>query len=107
MSEGKRIQELERRVQQLQTECAVKDVHIGKLAEQLKRRGAEVTPRIDTNAKDNEIETLKQEKKKLEKLVEKLFVLLDKSEKMREYTLRLKHIDIIEDELHDMLRRNC
>ena len=102
MSERK-IAELERRIVQLETECSVKDGHIGRLAEQLKQKPPPVaTPRVEPG---EEIEALKEEKKKLLKMVEKLFKLLQKSEQMRQHTLRLKHVDIIEEELHEILTR--
>ena len=102
MSE-KKIAELERRTAQLQTECSVKDIHIGRLAEQLKQKASIVTPKAETDSCGDDIEALKQEKKKLIKMVEKLFRLLHKSEEMRQYSLRLKQVDIIEEELHELL----
>ena len=105
MSE-KRIAELENRVAQLRTECATKDIHIGRLAEQLSQRSATiVTPRMVDRAEIDELETLREEKKKLVKMVEKLFALVEKSEKMRQHALMLKHVDIIEDQLHELLAR--
>jgi hypothetical protein len=100
-----RMEALKQRIAELEADLRVRDLHIGKLAEQLKREKERVESEPILLPKRNTPNT-DPEKEKLVKLVKKLFSLLEESEQLRLHESHLRQVDSLQKELDSLLVRN-
>jgi len=96
------MEHLTRRVSELETQLRLKDIHIAKLAEQLKSK----TPCCERKEVSPVRNTSDPEKQKLVNLVKKLYAMLQESEKLRVAALQMKQVNIIETDLNDLLKES-
>jgi hypothetical protein len=96
------MEELRKRITELEAELKVKDIHISRLAEQLKRE----RERVDVDQRKPEIPKSDSDREKLVNLVKKLFALLEESERLRIAGLRIKQVDLLQNDLDNLLLNN-
>lgn len=111
MSTEVEVKQLKQQIQALEAQVKVKDLHIGKLSEQLRDVKRVPVPVTRQPSMPRERPAKKSpcdgEKEKLVSLVKKLFSLLEESERLRLTSLKLKQIDLLEADLDNVLLHNA
>jgi hypothetical protein len=92
------------RMAQLETETRIKDIHIAKLSEELEKKNAQLAASPVAASKHA---ALQKDFDKLAILVQKLFAVIERGEAMCEHTLRLKQIDVLEEDLDKLLKNTA
>lgn len=96
---------MENRIAVLESELRVKEQKIAKLTEQLES----MRLRVDAQERETKIreenKMLKKENDKLVDLVGRLNQLLQLADRMHGHLLRLKHIDVLENEFYEFLEQ--